>query len=240
VERVEIRPKRGAGRRMGGNPESHGLALLVKSHFQPFPAHAVFMSHETGGIAAWSGKALDETGTDRIGDKWEHDRHGAGRLQQRSNRRSAMGQDDVRRERNQFRRVSANVLDICRGPADIDPHVAADGPAQESQHLKERADAGLMFRIVRSCGQKHADSPHALGLRARRERPRGCAARKRDELTIASWSPPASTPDYHACGVVGHFAAPSETGTHVRFGSWLCENSRACRARRSISRNGAS
>ena len=44
--------------------------------------------------------------------------------------RVAMGQDDVRRERGQFRRVSANVGGIGRGPAGVDPHVAADGPAQ--------------------------------------------------------------------------------------------------------------
>ena len=41
-----------------------------------------------------------------------------------------MGQDDVGRERDQFRRVSANVVGIGRGPASVDPHVAADGPAQ--------------------------------------------------------------------------------------------------------------
>ena len=36
----------------------------------------------------------------------------------------------------------------------------------------ERREAGLKFRIVRGCGQEHADAPHALGLlRARRERP---------------------------------------------------------------------
>ena len=39
---------------------------------------------------------------------------------------AAMGQDDVRRERDQFRRVSANLGGIARGPAIVDPHVAAD------------------------------------------------------------------------------------------------------------------
>jgi len=65
-----------------------------------------------------------------IGDDREHDRHGAGRLQQRPHGRGAMGQDDVRRERGQFSRVSANFAGIGRGPAGVDPHVAADGPAQ--------------------------------------------------------------------------------------------------------------
>ena len=52
------------------------------------------------------------------------------------------------------------------------------------QPLQERPDAGLKFRIVRGCGQEHADAPHPLGLlRARRERPRRRrAAEQRDEL----------------------------------------------------------
>ena len=52
------------------------------------------------------------------------------------------------------------------------------------QPLQERREAGLTFRIVRGCGQEHADAPHPLALlRARRERPRGRrAAEQRDEL----------------------------------------------------------
>ena len=54
---------------------------------------------------------------------------------------------------------------------------AAIGPAQLRQALQERPDAGLKFRIVRGCGQEHADAPHPLGLlRARRKRPCGCRA----------------------------------------------------------------
>jgi hypothetical protein len=41
-----------------------------------------------------------------------------------------MGQDDVRRERGQFRRVFANIVGIVPTPAIFNPHVAADGPAQ--------------------------------------------------------------------------------------------------------------
>ncbi len=41
------------------------------------------------------------------------------------------------------------------------------GPAQLRQPLQERRDAGLVFRIVRGCGQKHADAPHPLACCAR-------------------------------------------------------------------------
>jgi hypothetical protein len=47
--------------------------------------------------------------------------------------------------------------------------------------LQEYRDAGLLFRIIRSCVHEHADASHALALLgARRERPHGCrAAEKR-------------------------------------------------------------
>ena len=54
---------------------------------------------------------------------------------------------------------------------------------------RNAADAGLKFRIVRGCGQEHADAPHPLGLlRARRQRPRRRrAAEQGDELAARSF-----------------------------------------------------
>ena len=180
--------------RCGGIPKDrhsrHARRDLLEQ-LQPFPADAVFEMHEPGGVAARPRQALDEAGADRIGDDREHDRHGAGRLQQRPHGRGAMGQDDVRRERGQFRRVSANLGGIGRGPAGVDAHVAADGPAQLRQPLQERPEAGLKFRIVRGCGQEHADAPHALGLlRARGERPRDC----RTAQSTEKFPPPHARP----------------------------------------------
>ena len=80
----------------------------------------------------------------------EHDRHGAGRLLATAPRSRCHGQDDVRRERNQFRRVSANAVGITPAPTSVDPHVAAVDPAQLLQSLQERRDASLRFRIVRA------------------------------------------------------------------------------------------
>src|SRR6516165_8266411 len=83
----------------------------------------------------------------------------------------------------QFRRVSANALGIACGPAIVDLHVAAVGPAQFLQPLHERRQACLSFRIVCGEGHEHADTPHPLALlRAHRERPRRRAAEQRDEL----------------------------------------------------------
>src|SRR5262245_46871359 len=108
---------------------------------QPFAGQAVFVIEKTSNIAARSRQALDEACADGIGDIHEHDRHGAGRALQLSRGRGATGQDNVRRERDQFRRESANAVGIARTPAILDPHVAAVDPAQLLQSLLERREA---------------------------------------------------------------------------------------------------
>src|SRR5882757_9832354 len=77
---------------------------------------------------------------------------------------------------------------VARGPAGVDPQVAAVAPAQLLQGLCERREAGLSFRIVRGPIHEHADAPDAVALlRTRRERPkkgrrRRCTAEKGSEL----------------------------------------------------------
>jgi hypothetical protein len=73
--------------------------------FWPFPAQTVFEHQKAGVVAAWPRQTIDEAGTNRIGDDREYDRHSAGYLEQRLHA-VANSQDDVRRKRDQFRRVS--------------------------------------------------------------------------------------------------------------------------------------
>src|SRR5262249_40825534 len=80
-------------------------------------------------------------------------------------------------------RVGPNQLHVVRCPALVELDVHAFRPSQSLQLLLQRLDAGLHLRIARAVGHQHADAPHSLWLlRARRERPRGRAAEKRDEL----------------------------------------------------------
>ena len=94
-----------------------------------------------------------------------------------------MGQNDVGRERSQFRRVPANLGGIGRGPAGVDAHVAADGPARLLQSLLECPHTGLKFHVARGSGQQHTDAPYALGLRTRGHRPNRRTTYNRDELS---------------------------------------------------------
>ena len=84
---------------------------------QPFAADAVFEHSKAGGVAARPRQAVDEAGADRVGDTHEHDRHSAGRLLQQPQPWRASGQDDVGRERDQFRRVLANALASSPAPS---------------------------------------------------------------------------------------------------------------------------
>src|SRR5262249_17302929 len=77
-------------------------------------------------------------------------------------------------------RLSAIAVGIAGTPANIDPHVAAIGPAQFLQALQERRKTRLCLLIIRGQAHEHADPPHLL--RARRERPHRRAAEQRDEL----------------------------------------------------------
>ena len=107
-----------------------------------------------------------------------------GRFVQRPNIRAARGQNDVRRESNQFRHHAANVVVIAANPAIVDLHVLLVGPAQLLQRLPKGGIASLNFHIGLHSTGKHGDAPHALALlRPRRERPpHRRAAEQLDEL----------------------------------------------------------
>src|SRR6516165_3507585 len=55
-------------------------------------------------------------------------------------------------------------LDIARGPAVVDAHIAADGPSRLLQALRKRCDAHSPVRIVLRLPHQRADAPHPLGL----------------------------------------------------------------------------
>src|SRR5262249_61572649 len=71
--------------------------------------------------------------------------HGAARLEQRPHARAARGQDDVRGERDQFRRVSATAVGIGRAPTVVSPPGATVRPAQLLKPPRRHADAGARF-----------------------------------------------------------------------------------------------
>ena len=186
------------------------ISLSSSSHF---PLVEIFKVSKARDVSTWPRQAIDEAGTDRIDDRSEYNRHCAGCLEQRPYRRAADPKITSGARRDQFGCVSAQIVGIACGPADVDPHVAAVGPAQLLQSLQERCNTGLALRVVRCLAHKYANAPHPLGLlRPRRERPRRRrAAEKRDEL-----APPHSiTSSARASNVGWNFEAERLCGLEV-------------------------
>jgi hypothetical protein len=73
---------------------------------------------------------------------------------------AASGEDDIRSEGDQFRRVFAAEFGIARGPADVDLNVASMGPSQTLKRLLEFVKACLRTRILSA--RENADAAHAL------------------------------------------------------------------------------
>ena len=152
--------------------------------FEPFRADSVFEGGEPGGIAARPRQATNQARANRVDDATKHDRHCAGRLLHCGHVIAGIGNDNVRRKRHQFHRMSAANVDTARGPADVKARIAAVGPAQFRQPLDESGELSPPSRIALVRTQEHTDPPHPLGLlRTRDERPRDCrAAEKCDEF----------------------------------------------------------
>jgi hypothetical protein len=126
------------------------ISFRSSSHFAAIP-YSLTMNP----VALPPGRARLSTNPAATGSLTIGKTTGTGRLQQRSHGRSAMRQDDVGCEGDQFRHVSANFVGMAGGPARLDPRVAADVPAQQRQPLQERPDANLEFRIIRRSRQKY-------------------------------------------------------------------------------------
>jgi hypothetical protein len=146
------------------NRHSRHAGRNLFEQLQPFPTHAKFVSSKTGSVAARPRQAGDPAAADRIDHRYEYDRHGAARLLQRPHGCTSCGQDDIRRDGNQFCRVT-NAVGIAHGPAVIDPHIAAIHPPQLLEALLERCDTGLAFQIAFGEGQQNTNPPHLLGTR---------------------------------------------------------------------------
>ena len=158
--------------------------------FEPFRAHAILKQDEAGGIAARPRQTIHKSSADRIDGVCEHDRHGSGYRLQRRNSRAGRGQDDIRRERDQFGREFALKRGVAFGPPNVNPHVSTFGPTQFLKALPKRCNAGLSFRIITRT-HEHTDPRNLLALlRPRRNWSYDrCAAEECDELA-PSHSPP--------------------------------------------------
>src|SRR6516162_401043 len=166
------------------------ISLSSSSHFALSP-----YSNEVNPVALPPGRAKLSTKPAPTGSGTITNTivHAARDLQHRRRPRIAGDEDDIRRERDQFRRISAKTIGLAASPAGLDVHIAPDRPTRLLQALQKCPMARLSERIVGSRVSEHTDAPHPLLLRARRQRPRGRgAAEQRDEIATFHSSNPSA------------------------------------------------
>ena len=166
-------PELDGSRRTAARFTRGAISLSSSSHFPLMP----YSNCKAGSVAARARKACDEAGTDRVDDTDEHDRDRAGCLLQRAYTRTASGHNDVRRERDQFRRIFAGIPTV---KAVVNAHIAAVGPTQLLQRLYECTVAGLNSGSV-------SERPANMPMRRMRS---GCCARAASGHAAAA--PPSS------------------------------------------------
>src|SRR5262249_31027906 len=94
-----------------------------------------------------------------------------------------VSKNDIRLLSQQIHGMFLNALKIACIPAKVQLNVSALYPSPFFQSRSKNRGARLRLWIIFGVGENHGNSPHALSLlRARCERPRGCAADERDEV----------------------------------------------------------
>jgi hypothetical protein len=156
--------------------------LLEQS--QPFAGDGRLIGGEPGDVATRPCQARNDSAANRIRNAYEDGRDRASGLPQRLGRDRVGGDDNVRREPNEFFRVSPGEVRVDGAPAIVDAQVVALAPTQCLEFRAEHCRARLGVWIVFEPGHQDGDSSHAIKLlRPRRARPRRCrAAEKSDEL----------------------------------------------------------
>src|SRR5262249_37153226 len=180
----------------GDPPDARGNLL---EQLQPLAGHRRLHSSEAGYIAAWPRQTRDEATADWIDYVRENDGDSPRLLHHRQSSWCVLRKNEVGRQRDELLREPLPRLRIGRRPTRVDSDVSALHPPELLESVAERCDPGLSFLIARVVRHQHADPPHPIGLRARRERPRGRTADKRDECAAVH----SITSSAAACSVSG-------------------------------------
>jgi hypothetical protein len=173
------------------NPSACDVRRDFLEQFNPLRCQIVLVRQEAGGIAARPRHACDIAASDRIRGVNEYDRDRARGLQNRGQRRSARGEDNVRRKGRKLCCVPLKKVWLARGPSIVDLHIPPVDPTQRLQSFSKRLGARNRDWVVGSQIHQGADAPHPLTLLCtRRAGPYCCcAAKQRDKFAPSHCRP---------------------------------------------------
>ena len=106
---------------------------------------------------------LHEASANWVWNVHEHNRDGTSGLLQRRNCHSADAHDDVRRERDQFRRVASKVVEIAPNISSFNLQIVANRPTQLLERLRKNFASCFCLWIVSPKDFENANEACALG-----------------------------------------------------------------------------
>src|SRR5215475_2640063 len=150
---------------------------------KPLASERAFEVGEAGDVPTRAVEPRDDAARDGVAHGRKDDRDRPRLPLEGNGRRGRGGHDDVGLQADQLLREPLYPNDVTAEPTKVHPHVAAIGPTQVRNRLRERRDDSLRQGIGFVERHEHADAPDPpVLLRARRERPRRRrAAEQRDE-----------------------------------------------------------
>src|SRR5262249_13304657 len=149
-----------------------------------FAGDHIFESDKARRIAAGLGETRYKTSGNRVEDLHEDDRYRPRLLQQRRQNGRAGGENDVRRERDQFCSIFADPHRVARGPTDVDLHVATLAPTELLKSLAKCCQPAQRLLVIVSPRQQHADPAKAFAA------PPSAAKNFRRPMWLAMCDPP--------------------------------------------------
>src|SRR5262245_39919214 len=141
-------------------------------NLHPLSGDCSLKNWKSSQVPAGPRNVCDEPTSNRVADEYEYYRYGVGFLLHNLRNKVGAGYDYVGRHTDQLFGKSPRFVGIGGSRTQLDPDIAAFGPAQFSQPLPKCRNAGLSLRIPLAVPYQQTNPPHALGLlRADGERP---------------------------------------------------------------------
>src|SRR6516165_7281755 len=155
----------------------------LREQLKPLASQGGFPAGEAGDVPTGAVEPRDDAAGDGVDPDRKDDRDCPRLPLYGSGRRAPACQDDVGLQADQLLRDRSYPIGVTASITKVHPHVAAIGPTQAREGLRERREHSLRHGIVFVERHEHADAPHAVALlRARRERACRRATEERDEL----------------------------------------------------------
>ena len=136
----------------------------LREQFEPLAPQRRFHMDEAGKVPSRALQARNEARADRVGNNRKYNRDRPRLPLECSGRWSSVREDYVGLQIEQLFRKHPHQVYLAGGPTNVHAQVAAIGPTELRESLREPGEVGLCLRIVFIERHQNAEPPHAVRL----------------------------------------------------------------------------